>query len=182
MGIDVYMAWSDMTEEEEKARYTGFSTHSGHVGYLREAYHGGPYATNVLLPECFQDGNNEHQYDGADLRARLPETVFAALYREAHVYHEDARAGLYEGGMEDLPNVLNKLFDNVQALNVQQSADTLQLTDNEAMAYAMHHMTEWVEQGKDALPPVAKAFVDFVELAENKTQEEGELVTIYASY
>lgn len=54
MGIDIYMNWDGMTEDEKQAQYTGFSTTSGDVGYLREAYHGGPYATETLLPEAFE--------------------------------------------------------------------------------------------------------------------------------
>ena len=54
MGIDIYMNWDGITDDEKKAQYTGFSTTSGDVGYLREAYHGGPYATETLLPEAFE--------------------------------------------------------------------------------------------------------------------------------
>ena len=53
MGIDVYMVWNKMTEAEQEQQYT-FSVASGSVGYLREAYHGGPYATRVLVPEGFE--------------------------------------------------------------------------------------------------------------------------------
>lgn len=55
MGIDVYAKWDGMTDEEQQAQYTGFSIVSGHTGYLREAYHGEPYATRVLFPECFDE-------------------------------------------------------------------------------------------------------------------------------
>ena len=54
MGIDIYMNWDDMTNDEKQAQYTGFSTTAGDVGYLREAYHGGPYATKTLVPEAFE--------------------------------------------------------------------------------------------------------------------------------
>ena len=33
------------------------SIEHGHVGYLREAYHGAPYATRVLMPEAFDREN-----------------------------------------------------------------------------------------------------------------------------
>ena len=55
MGIDIYAKWSGMTREESKAQITGFDTAAGQVGYLREAYHGEPYATRVLVPEAFED-------------------------------------------------------------------------------------------------------------------------------
>ena len=53
MGIDIYMNWDDMTDDEKQAQYTGFDGTAGNVGYLREAYHGEPYATDTLVPEAF---------------------------------------------------------------------------------------------------------------------------------
>ena len=54
MGIDIYMEWDNMTEEDKHAQLTGFSIEHGHVGYLREAYHGNPYVTRFLLKEAFE--------------------------------------------------------------------------------------------------------------------------------
>lgn len=53
MGIDIYMTWDDMTEDDVENQFTGFDTTAGDIGYLREAYHGAPYATEVLVPEAF---------------------------------------------------------------------------------------------------------------------------------
>lgn len=58
MGIDIYAAWDGQTVADRQAQYTGFSTTAGSVGYLREAYHGGPYVTNWLMPEAFVVGEN----------------------------------------------------------------------------------------------------------------------------
>jgi len=41
--------WNGQTKAEIEAQYTGFSVVHGHVGYLREAYHGAPYATEYLV-------------------------------------------------------------------------------------------------------------------------------------
>jgi hypothetical protein len=91
MGIDIYASWRGQTEAEVSAQITGFSIEHGHVGYLREAYHGEPYATRVLVPEAF---DTEHYPDGApiraaDLRARLPEALKVATERERALYHHD---------------------------------------------------------------------------------------------
>jgi len=88
MGIDVYLRWDNMSEAEKQAQYTGFSVESGHVGYLREAYHGEPYATRILVPESFSDKAPE---DGAEIPAcvmhdRLPDVIKAAMEREEKVY------------------------------------------------------------------------------------------------
>lgn len=56
MGIDIYMN-PNVIESDGHVGYsdeaTGFDTCAGHQGYLREAYHGGPYVTEVLVPEAF---------------------------------------------------------------------------------------------------------------------------------
>ena len=91
MGIDIYMRWDNMTEEEKDARYTGFDIASGHTGYLREAYHGEPYATRELVPEAFASDAPE---EGASipckvLRGRLPKTLQLHIKRQWDVYKED---------------------------------------------------------------------------------------------
>jgi len=61
-------------------------TTAGRVGYLREAYHGEPYATQVLVPEAFETG--EALIPASLLRERLPATLAAAEEREKTVYGE----------------------------------------------------------------------------------------------
>src|SRR6187399_946796 len=48
MGIDMYLQWPDMTDDERAAQNT-CSLLDGRVGYLR-----GPKATKVLAPEAFE--------------------------------------------------------------------------------------------------------------------------------
>ncbi len=84
MGIDIYAQWDGMTEAEERAQITGFSIEHGHVGYLREAYHGEPYATRTLVPEAFAEGRAP--IDASTLQERLPEALLIAETRERTVY------------------------------------------------------------------------------------------------
>src|SRR3984893_15575344 len=86
MGIDIYAKWDGMTEAEEAAQITGFSIEHGHVGYLREAYHGEPYATKVLVPEAFKCGRTGIAAD--TLQKRLPDALHVAETRERTVYSE----------------------------------------------------------------------------------------------
>jgi hypothetical protein len=91
MGIDIYAEWKGMSDAEKEAQITGFSVDHGHVGYLREAYHGEPYATHVLVAESFEDGRAA--IPAATLRERLPETLEVAERRERELYGEtDAEA------------------------------------------------------------------------------------------
>ena len=88
MGIDIYVRWKGQTEEEEEAQCTGFSVVHGRVGYLREAYHGDPYATRYLVSEAFEAETAEAQIPAAVLRERLPQTLALVRQREIEVNHE----------------------------------------------------------------------------------------------
>ena len=95
MGIDCYLINPDTNqihaEEIGQEEAMGFNPFSGHVGYLREAYHGGPYATKVLLTEAWID-EGERDEEGAisieasTLRHRLPKTLEAAAIRNRENY------------------------------------------------------------------------------------------------
>jgi hypothetical protein len=86
MGIDVYAHWKGQTEEEEAAQITGFSVVGGHVGYLREAYHGAPYATEILVPEGFRGSVGGVPIPAKVLRERLPEAISVVLERVSTLY------------------------------------------------------------------------------------------------
>lgn len=95
MGFDVYLRWPNQTEEERQAQYTGFSIVHGHVGYLREAYHGEPYATKVLVPEAFDAADNGEggvPIPAAVLRQRLPKALAACKKRHTTIYKDSPDA------------------------------------------------------------------------------------------
>ena len=87
MGIDVYLNWNGQTQEEIAAQLTGFSVVHGRVGYLREAYHGHPYGTKVLMPEAFDRDNCV--IASSTLKERLPATLEAVAERERTIYHHE---------------------------------------------------------------------------------------------
>ena len=93
MGIDVYMRWDEQSVVEQQAQYTGFNIATGFVGYLREAYHGEPYATHFLVKEAFDSSTPD---EGATipcnvLRERLPETLKLHIQRHKNIYKEDVK-------------------------------------------------------------------------------------------
>lgn len=90
MGIDVYARFEGMTDEEIKEQFCGFDTRKGNVGYLREAYHGGPYATRELVPEAFAAEECEAAIPAAVMRERLPVVMATARLREAKLYKNAA--------------------------------------------------------------------------------------------
>jgi hypothetical protein len=84
MGIDIYAEWDGMAEPDKQAQIAGLSVVDGHVGYLREAYHGEPYATVELVGEAFVSGRAF--IPAVVLRNRLPETLRLAERREREIY------------------------------------------------------------------------------------------------
>jgi hypothetical protein len=80
----VYAHWKGKTLAEDRAQITGHSLVHGHVGYLREAYDGGPYALEYLVPEAFECAAD---IPATLLRARLSEVLRIAATRQVSVYH-----------------------------------------------------------------------------------------------
>jgi hypothetical protein len=97
MGIDCYLIDPDSNkvyaEETGQTDRLGFNTLSGDAGYLREAYHGGPYATQVLLEEGWNDGDMDgegnFEISASILRKRLPQTLKDAAQRNKTNYDGD---------------------------------------------------------------------------------------------
>jgi hypothetical protein len=102
MGIDIYLKWPEQSVEDAKKQITGFAIDAGDRGYLREAYHGGPYATETLLPETWDDSKyvslgTDPQYPeeevrgvpykAATLRERLPAALDTCRERSRQTYN-----------------------------------------------------------------------------------------------
>ena len=82
MGIDIYARWDGQSEAEEtKQAKAWLNGEAGEVGYLREAYHGEPYATHHFVPEAF-DSKDGAAITAATLRSRLPKTLRLAKRRQ----------------------------------------------------------------------------------------------------
>ncbi|PIR50290.1 hypothetical protein COU79_00190 [Candidatus Peregrinibacteria bacterium CG10_big_fil_rev_8_21_14_0_10_54_7] len=106
MGIDIYARWEGQTKEEEEAQYILFSAVHGHVGYLREAYHGEPYATRHLMAEVFKSAEGKAKIPAKVLRKRLPETIRLAKKRQRVVYE-------HKGSINDDHPVIKSFTDFV---------------------------------------------------------------------
>lgn len=171
MGIDIYAEWCGQTEAERDAQCTGFSVVSGHAGYLREAYHGGPYVTRYLLTEAFDAPECEARIPAEMLRARLPTAVLMHLYREQKLYGGGKDPSRIE--FADLGRVLRNVAEN-------EVADDTHQAFAEALLPASIATAEHLIAAR-ALPDTALAFVDFVDLCERKERETGESCLIIAS-
>jgi len=86
MGIDIYAHWRGQTKEAKgKQSEAWLSTGAGGMGYLREAYHGEPYATKSLCAEAFETG--KARIKAAVLQERLPHVLDIVEERERKIYH-----------------------------------------------------------------------------------------------
>lgn len=95
MGIDIYAQWKGQTKKEKDAQYTGFSIQSGNVGYLREAYHGEPYATHYFVSEAFSSGETT-KIPALTLLERLPKTLELVRERQQRLYPKDNELSLWK--------------------------------------------------------------------------------------
>ena len=114
MGIDIFAKWDGMSQAEEDEQHRAvFRADLGRLGYLREAYHGEPYATKVLVPEAFEE--LRVPIYAARLEDRLPATLVVAEQRERAIY------GLTD--QAEIDRVLNSYRDFV-ALCARKEAET----------------------------------------------------------
>jgi hypothetical protein len=88
MGIDIYAEWQGQTSEEQDEHEWSSVVH-GHAGYLRESYHGGPYATAFLCREAFEAPEDRAEIPAALLRQRLPQALALTQERYETIYQWD---------------------------------------------------------------------------------------------
>jgi hypothetical protein len=118
MGIDITAHWRDQcAADRDKQAKAWLSAADGDVRYLREAYHGEPYATRVLVPEAFdvETYPNGAPIPAATLRTRLRKTLAVARARQLIVYKEPA-------GSADTKMVCKSFTDFVELCEVMERA------------------------------------------------------------
>src|SRR5262245_61512376 len=108
MGIDIYARWNGQNTAEQDAQITGFSIEAGAVGYLREAYHGGPYVTKYLVSEAFDAPEGEAAIGAQTLRERLPAAVLMHMYREHRLYGQGKDPAVID--IDKLPAALTNVY------------------------------------------------------------------------
>lgn len=168
MGIDVYLEWDDMTKEEKQAQCTGFSAVAGDVGYLREAYHGGPYATRIIAREAFESDNCVAEIPAAIMRERLSNVTEPAY--NVNGGHKIA-AKICDAfkkyvGKDAAPTVLP---DTTRPMTVEEAV-------RERCA------TLYPDIDAELVEQKVQAYKDFVALAEAKERQTGKPCRVIASY
>lgn len=88
MGIDIYAMWKGQSKAERNEQDAKWlCAIAGREGYLREAYHGEPYATKFLCSEAFKAGGAK--IAAAVLRERLPNALALVAERFRKLYNRD---------------------------------------------------------------------------------------------
>ena len=176
MGIDVYLQWDGQTEAEKAGQVTGFSAKVGRAGYLREAYHGGPYATHILAREAFESPTYEAQIPAAVLRERL-----------THVT-EPARGKHLQGG-EMLTQLIKNMMTAIVSDHPEISVSGPDLeppvgTDPQTVEECVRVRCSRIypDMPPEEVEEYVQSFRDFVALAEFQERKTGKPCTVYASY
>lgn len=172
MGIDVYLKWDGQTEAEERGQITGFSAIAGRAGYLREAYHGGPYATHILAREAFESEDCAAEIPAATMRERLTSVTEPA--RGEHIQAGDAAAQMI---MAILAHSLSgSKIVGAHAGRVPTEPQTVE----ECVRFRCSRI--YPDMSPEDVEEYVQSFRDFVALAELKERETGKPCTVIASY
>ncbi len=176
MGIDIYLKWPKMTKKEKQLQCTGFNIYSGNVGYLREAYHGGPYPSKILVREAFESSKCQARIPASVMRERLT-SVTEPIY------------GVDDGHM--MVVLVQKMLEEVN--NGAPKEGMMTLSPSEMKSGATQPMT--VEEAvrercrlvyPSTLPEDVERLVSsyraFVDLAEKMETKHGKPCLVYASY
>ena len=173
MGIDIYLEWEGMTDDDRKNQSAAaWSLEGGRVGYLREAYHGEPYATQILVREAFESDSCKAEIPATTLRARMTQ-VTEPVYGKTSGHDAAVALGLI------LEEMAKTNSDTHISGTCRGRGQTSPMTVEEAI-------TERAIKLYDANPgevgEIKRSFWAFVRLAEKMELETGKPCTIYASY
>jgi hypothetical protein len=175
VGIDIYLEWDGQEEERQKSagdKPSWLSVRDGHVGYLREAYHGGPYATKIFVREAFESDTCRAEIPAEVLRERLTHVTEPARGQDGGDMAAMMIAQLLMAAAAHDPEV---------AIQGAHSGNTSTEPMTVEEAVRVRHKTLYNENDED-IEAAVQAYRDFVELAARKEKELGKPCTVYASY
>ena len=101
MGIDIFARWKGQTEDERKKQAKVWLVPTaGDQGYLREAYHGEPYALTHLCAEAFK-AEDGAPITAQTLRERLPHALELAEERGRNLNQTDEQTEMVKQSLRD---------------------------------------------------------------------------------
>ena len=190
MGIDIY---ARARKKKEKVEDIDFNEeYCGERGYLREAYHGGPYVTKFLVEEAFdaEEDKMEKDESGSEmgvqisvktLKERLPIATLLAVHREQKIYGD--KSGIPKDFIKELDGKDGaKTFSETMSGIFDSMGDNTHRFLAGSIPEDIIKRAEKAISDRESIHPRAQEFVDFVEFCENTEKETGEETFIYASY
>lgn len=174
MGIDIYI----LDNENDKDNWRVHDCRA----YLRESYHGGPYATKILCREAFDSDDCTAEIPAAVLRERLTHVTEPA---NCSFDHMGALVAMLEKIMtsanppegsfgftlddETIAEHKNKMADGTHPMSVEE-------------AVRIRYETVYPDCSEDDIKEAINNFREFVAFAETREREIGKPCKIYASY
>jgi hypothetical protein len=182
VGIDIFLEWDGMKNRPEDDKIDIFSVTSGHLGYLRESYRGGPYATQILVREAFESPDCRCAIPAAKMRARLTKKSRAAKgcnggHAIALFMAQAVQKQLIKSP-EEMQNLLAKNGESV-AIHAPECVTPNMCVED---AVREHCKNAYSDMTAEDIEDVVQSFRDFVELAERREKEVGKPCIVYASY
>lgn len=173
MGIDIYLTWEGQTKEERNGQITGFSAVAGHAGYLREAYHGGPYATEILVREAFDSPDAQAQIPAAVMRERL--TNVTEPSRAPGIRAADAMS-------QAIGNMLAGIADDGTVVEGHHGGIATTEPETVEACVRIRCARIYPDMSSEMVERYVQSFRNFVALAEFKERQTGKPCTVIASY
>lgn len=174
MGIDIYI----LDNENDKDNWRVHDCRA----YLRESYHGGPYATRILCREAFDADNQTAEIPAEILRERLTHVTEPSNQSFDHM---GALVSMIEKMMtgpnppeesfgftldaETIEEHKNKMADNTHPMSVEE-------------AVRKRYRLVYPDCSENDIEAAVNRFREFVAFAENRERETGKPCKIYASY
>jgi hypothetical protein len=182
MGIDIFLMWDGIEKRPQDDKVELFSITSGHLGYLREAYSGAPYATQILVREAFESRTCKCRIPAAKMRARLIKKSRAArncngghamaMAIAAAVQHKPVK------NSDEMRTLLDEL--NKTGIDVPECVTPEMTVEDAVREYYTAPM--YANMPKEDIERVVQSFRDFVDLAERREKEMGKPCMVVADY
>lgn len=179
MGIDIFLSWKGMKKKDKQRQAEAIHRiDGGNVGYLREAYRGGPYPSKILVREAFEAPKCEAKIPASLLRHRLthvtePAVAGDAAHAISMIMQELARRA--KSGQMPVDG---------EVIKIDASAEARGRTEPMTVEEAIRKRCQIVYPDMTAkdIEILLASYAAFVELAEQKEKETGKPCTIHASY
>jgi hypothetical protein len=158
MGIEVYLVWDCMTEEDRKAQDWRFDLAArGDWGFIHESYGVSPHPSAILVREAFESEAQEAAIPAAVMRERLHSVTEPAM-----------NVGV------NFNTLFALIASSAPETTVSPVCDYVPTRPCSVWECVLQRVENWRSAGGQVEPAEMMAgYTKFVELAERKEREQG---------